>query len=446
MGAGMRWALARVAVAVTAMVAIAFVVPLGIAIGDLAQQRAEEQAQAQVNAIEPLLAVTTDRTELSEAMATMSDAPDIAVVLPDGTRLGTGRASAQQLAEVLRVRRAETVPVPGGSALVQPEAVGGSGELALIEVFIGSGDQTAGVLHGRLIVAALALALVAASTLAADRLAFRIVRPARRLAQASRLLGEGDTAVRVDATGPRELREAGLAFNAMADRVVQLLAAERELTADLSHRLRTPLTALKVNVNALGEVPAASAAREAVVRLEQEVDSIIRATRGGAAGGPSDLSAVVADRMEFWSVLAEDEERPWELVAAGGPIPVQVPAPELAAALDVLLGNVFRHTPEGTAFQVTVHPGEGGAALLVDDAGPGLNQHGRDTRRGEGSGEVGSTGLGLDIVRKLAERTGGSFSLDSSPLGGAQVLLRIPMAMMAGPDSIPRQRRRDRRR
>jgi signal transduction histidine kinase len=440
----MRWALARVAVAVTAMVAIAFVVPLGIAIGDIAQQRAEEQAQAQVNAIEPLLAVTTDRIQLSEAVATMSDAPDIALVLPDGFRLGTGRASAQQLAGVLQEKRAQTLPVPGGSALVQPEAV--TGGLALIEVFIGSGDQTAGVLHGRLIVLALALALVAASTLAADRLAFRIVRPARRLAEASRLLGEGDTAVRVDATGPRELREAGLAFNAMADRVVHLLAAERELAADLSHRLRTPLTALKVNVNALGEIPAAAAAREAVLRLEQEVDSIIRTARGGVAGGTSDLSAVVSDRMEFWSVLAEDEERPWELVSAGGPIPVQAPAPDLAAALDVLLGNVFRHTPEGTAFQVTVHPGEGGAALLVDDAGPGLTQHGRDTRRGAGSGEVGSTGLGLDIVRKLAERTGGSFSLDRSPLGGAQVLLRIPMAVVPAADSFPRQRRRDRRR
>ena len=443
MGAGMRWALARVALAVTAMLAIAFVVPLGIAIGDIAQQRAEEQAQAQVNAIEPLLAVTTDRIQVTEAIATMSDAPDIAVVLPDGNRLGTGRASAQQLAAVRLASRAETVPVPGGSALVQPEEVAGGG-LALIEVYIGSGELTEGVLRGRLIVGGLALALVAASTLAADRLAARIVRPARRLAQASRLLGEGDTAVRVDATGPRELREAGLAFNAMADRVVHLLAAERELAADLSHRLRTPLTALKVNVNALGEIPAAAAAREAVVRLEQEVDSIIRTARGGAAVGPSDLSAVVADRMEFWSVLAEDEERPWELVSVGGPVPVQVPAPELAAALDVLLGNVFRHTPEGTAFQVTVHPGEGGAALLVDDAGPGLNQHGRDTRRGEGSGEVGSTGLGLDIVRKLAERTGGSFSLDRSPLGGAQVMLRIPMA--AGAVPIPRPRRRDRRR
>jgi signal transduction histidine kinase len=130
---------------------------------------------------------------------------------------------------------------------------------------------------------------------------------------------------------------------------------------------------------------------------------------------------VVAERMAFWSALAEDQERPWHLVGATAPTPVPVAAPELAAALDAVLGNVFRHTPEGTAFQVTVHQGRGSVAILVDDAGPGLDEPDRALRRGVGSGQVGSTGLGLDIVRKLAERTGGSLTIDRSPLGGAQV-------------------------
>jgi signal transduction histidine kinase len=297
------------------------------------------------------------------------------------------------------------------------------GQLVLIEVFIGSGQDTAGVARGWLILCAVALVLVAGSTLVADRLATRIVRPARHLALASRQLGDGDTSVRVDASGPYELHEAGLAFNSMADRVVQLLMAEREMVADLSHRLRTPLTALSLNVNALGDVPAAAATREAVVKLEQEVDSIIRTARGGTAGGSCDMAAVVTERMAFWSALAEDEERPWQLVGAGSPVGIPVAGPELAAALDALLGNVFRHTPEGTAFQVTVHQGTSSAAVLVDDAGPGLVDADRAMRRGEGSGAVGSTGLGLDIVRKLAERTGGTLTLDRSPLGGAQIHL-----------------------
>jgi signal transduction histidine kinase len=417
----MRWALARVALAVTSMVALAFLIPLGFAIDHIAAQRAFADAQARIAAIEPLLAVTMDRTQLQGALATMSGVEDIALRLPGGVVLGTSHASPAQLSQVAAQHRAETLAVPGGSVLVQPEVVDG-GKLTLIEVFIDAGRIHKGVVRGWLILSAVAVVLVAGSTLVADRLATRVVGAARHLADASRKLGDGDTTVRVTADGPNELREAGDAFNTMADRVVHLLAAERELVADLSHRLRTPLTALRLNAQALGNVPNAASTREAVAKLEQEVDQIIRAARGGTAvSGSCDVAAVVAERMEFWSALAEDQERMWQVVGATGPVHVPVAAPEVAAALDAVLGNVFRHTPEGTAFQVTVHQGNGSVAILVDDAGPGLDDAARAVRRGEGSGRVGSTGLGLDIVRKLAERTGGSLNIDRSPLGGAQV-------------------------
>lgn len=417
----MRWALARVALAVTSMVALAFLIPLGFAIDHIAAQRAAAEAQARIAAIEPLLAVTTDRTQLQGALETMTGAQDIALRLPGGVVLGTSHASAKQLSQVSAQGRAQTLAVPGGSVLVQPEVVD-DGRMTLIEVFIDAGKTHQGVVRGWLILSGVALVLVAGSTLVADRLATRVVGAARHLAEASRKLGDGDTAVRVTADGPNELREAGDAFNTMADRVVHLLAAERELVADLSHRLRTPLTALRLNAQALGDVPNAASTREAVAKLEQEVDQIIRAARGGtASSGSCDVAAVVAERMAFWSALAEDQERPWQLVGASGPAHVPVAGPELAAALDAVLGNVFRHTPEGTAFQVTVHQGNGSVAVLVDDAGPGLDDAARAMRRGEGSGRVGSTGLGLDIVRKLAERTGGSLTIDRSPLGGAQV-------------------------
>jgi signal transduction histidine kinase len=422
----MRWALARVALAVTSMVALAFLIPLGFAIDHIAAQRAYADAQSRVAAIEPLLAVTTDRTALQGALDTMDGYQDIALRLPDGGSLGSSRATTQQLNAVAAAGRAATLAVPGGTVLVQPEVVTGGGT-TLIEVFIDTGHTRQGVARGWLILTAVALTLVLGSTLVADRLATRVVGAARHLADASRKLGDGDTSVRVEADGPNELREAGVAFNTMADRVVQLLAAERELVADLSHRLRTPLTALRLNANALGDMPEAASTREAVAKLEQEVDAIIKTARGGttargADGGTTcDVAAVVAERMAFWSALAEDQERAWQLVAAAGPAPVPVAAPELGAALDAVLGNVFRHTPEGTSFQVTVHRGEDSVAILVDDSGPGFREPDRALRRGEGTGGVGSTGLGLDIVRKLAERTGGSLTVDRSPLGGAQV-------------------------
>jgi signal transduction histidine kinase len=421
----MRWALARVALAVTSMVALAFLIPLGFAIDHIAAQRAYADAQSRVAAIEPLLAVTTDRTALQGALDTMNGYQNIALRLPGGDSIGSSRATKRQLDAVAAAGRAATLAVPGGTVLVQPEVV--TGGTTLIQVFIDTGHTRQGVARGWLILSSVALALVLGSTLVADRLATRVVGAARHLADASRKLGDGDTSVRIDAVGPHELREAGVAFNTMADRVVQLLAAERELVADLSHRLRTPLTALRLNANALGDMPEAASTREAVAKLEQEVDTIIKAARGGttartAEGGTScDVAAVVAERMAFWSALAEDQERPWQLVAAAGPAPVPVAAPELGAALDAVLGNVFRHTPEGASFQVTVHRGEGSVAILVDDSGPGFKEPGKALRRGEGTGGVGSTGLGLDIVRKLAERTGGSLTVDRSSLGGAQV-------------------------
>jgi signal transduction histidine kinase len=234
--------------------------------------------------------------------------------------------------------------------------------------------------------------------------------------------------------GPTELRLAAVAFNSMADQVVQLLANERELAADLSHRLRTPLTVLRLNAASLGEGPAADQTRAAVAQLEREVDTIIRTAREAkpqtTAPGPGagcDAAEVVRERMEFWSALAEDEGRKVRTAGIDRPVRIPVARADLAAALDALLGNVFRHTPEGTAFAVDVHHAEGAVIVLVSDAGPGIKDPGAAMARGRGSGSDGSTGLGLDIVRRLAESTGGDVRIGSSVLGGTEVRIWIQL-------------------
>jgi signal transduction histidine kinase len=105
-----------------------------------------------------------------------------------------------------------------------------------------------------------------------------------------------------------------------------------------------------------------------------------------------------------------------------GPVPVGTGAAELAACLDALLGNVFAHTPEGTACAVdlAVRPG-GGAILTVSDNGPGFT--GTDPVRRGASG-AGSTGLGLDIARQTAEASGGALTVHSGP-GGATVVVEL---------------------
>ncbi|MEU3715440.1 sensor histidine kinase [Streptomyces californicus] len=437
----MRWALVKVCLAVTAMVVIAFAVPLGIVIRELASDRAFSDAERQAATIGPTLSITTDRAELTRAV--LSTEPGgrghLAVHVPvEGGPLdiGTQRAARQDVETVREDGRASVAEVEGGFALLQPTALG-TGEIAVVEVYVPEDEVSNGVATAWLMLAGVGLALIVGSIAVADRLGVRMVRPAQRLAGAAQELGEGKLATRVPEEGPTELRSAAVAFNSMADQVVQLLANERELAADLSHRLRTPLTVLRLNAASLGEGPAAEQTRAAVQQLEHEVDAIIRAAReqrphaqGSPAEAGCDASEVIRERMSFWSALAEDEGRETRVAGADRAARIPVARPELAAALDALLGNVFRHTPVGTAFAVDVHHSGDAVIVLVSDAGPGIaDPRAALARGGSGSGgeggSVGSTGLGLDIVRRVAESTGGDLRIGRSVLGGTEIRIWI---------------------
>ncbi|MGC0211096.1 sensor histidine kinase [Streptomyces levis] len=452
----MRWALVKVSLAVTTMVVLAFAVPLGLVIREMARDRAFSNAEREAAAVAPALSITTDRDQLERVVASAGSDAGMAVHIPagDGKRaleLGRQRAADQDIAAVRKLGRASTTGVPGGSTLLQPVALS-TGEIAVVEVYVPESEVTNGVGTAWAVLAGVGIALVVGSVAVADRLGVRMVLPARRLVEGAHELGEGKLGARVPEEGPSELRLAAVAFNSMADQVVQLLANERELAADLSHRLRTPLTVLRLNTASLGEGPAAEQTRTAVEQLEREVDTIIRTAREAkpqtAAAGPGagcDAAEVVRERMAFWSALAEDEGRKWRVAGADRPVRIPVARADLAAALDALLGNVFRHTPEGTAFAVDVHNAEDAVIVLVSDAGPGIPDPEAAMARGRGSGSDGSTGLGLDIVRRLAESTGGDVRIGSSVLGGTEVRIWIQLDGRAPSGGGHRQLRRRRR-
>jgi signal transduction histidine kinase len=412
------------------MVALAFLIPLALTVRETAHDKAFADAEQQAAAMAPVLAVTTDadalRTALASTPAGASD--DIAIHLPTGQTVGTSHANGSALAATTRHPTATTTEALGGYTVLQPVVLG-QGAVAVVEVYVPDAELNQGVGTAWLTLSGVALVLVISSTLLADRLAARLVRAARHLAEVARSLGSGDTSVRVTTQGPYELREAGQAFNTMAGRMEQMLAAERELAADLSHRLRTPLTALRLNAATLGTSAEADQTRDAVSRLEQEVDQIIRAARGqGRSVGPMrcDAVEVLRERLAFWSALAEDQGRAWRLLGANTPAPVPVAATELASVMDVLLGNVFRHTDEQVGFSVGLATDRGAVFVVVEDAGPGIADPTAALRRGHGAGGRGSTGLGLDIVRRIAENAGGGVHIGRSKLGGTQVHVWFP--------------------
>jgi signal transduction histidine kinase len=415
----MRRVLVLVSLAVSSMVALAFVLPLAVVVRDLARDQAFSDAERQAAALGPALAITTSHAQLERALLSTQAGAEgrIALHLPGAVTIGVGYASAAQVAAARTSGREADVSVPGGYAVLEPVALAGTARrVAVIEVFLPGSALSDGVLRSWTLLGLVAVALVVGSVLVADRLGARSVRATTRLASAATALGEGDLSVRVPPEGPPELAEAGQAFNAMADRIRGLLAAERELAADLSHRLRTPLTALRLSAGA--------ELTPALDQLEREVDLIIRAVRAPATTEPvgCDAAQVLRERLAFWSVLAEDEGRRWELAGTEERAPLPVPAADLSDAIDALLGNVFQHTTWGTAFGVTLHQGSGVTGILVSDAGRGIADP--DAALCRGTSGAGSTGLGLDIARRVTEATGGNLRVSrSTTLGGAEIQL-----------------------
>jgi signal transduction histidine kinase len=271
--------------------------------------------------------------------------------------------------------------------------------------------------------------------LLADRLGRRLVGSVTALAGTADRLAQGDLSARADPGGARELQRVGEELNRLAGRIGELLSAEREEVADLAHRLRTPATALRLDVDALPDPDARARLAADLAALNQVVDEVIRTARRPVREGArpeADLVEVAAERVGYWSALAEDTGRPLTARLPERPVPVRSSRDDLAAALDALLENVFAHTPDRVParVEVAVRP-EGGGLLTVEDGGPGLPDEltgpspPDERAAGQGTSGRGSTGLGLDIARRTAEAAGGGLRLATGSLGGARIELRL---------------------
>ncbi|MEU4804682.1 HAMP domain-containing sensor histidine kinase [Actinosynnema sp. NPDC023587] len=401
----MRGLLTRAVAWPAVLVGVLLFVGSALLLVTAAAGRAASDDGHDVAAVAAVLAVTADPDAVRGALTRTAAGREgrLAVHLPDGTTIGVGTGVAELT---------EVSTVDGGRAVVE---VSGSAPTFTAGLWAELGT----------LLSAASLA-VAVAVVVGRRLSTPVVDALAALADTATRIARGDGDRRIRVKGPPELAALATAINAATDRTERLLAKEREMIADVSHRLRTPLTALRLDADAIGGGPVADRIRSAVTALGHDVDRIIESLHPVATavgGGSCDVVEVVRARMGFWSAHAEDQGRPCEVDLPCGPMPVPLSADELGAVVDALLENVFHHTPARSALTVAVVGHAGWITLVVEDGGPGIADPERALHRGSSGG--GSTGLGLDIARAAAEATGGTIHVERGRLGGARIRLRL---------------------
>jgi signal transduction histidine kinase len=419
----MRRRITALVAATTSVVLLAFLVPAAYLVLRVARTNVETRAQSQMQSLIPLVALGDNNSTRVAVNSARTQGFLVWVTLTDGTVIGNDPAGGKldaagaQTATVTDIEA--STGVPGGILFAQP--VSRDGGTVVIRILATDLQLRAGVHRTWTILGLLGLTLFLLSLLVADRLARSLARPVSQLAIAAGQLEDGDLETRVEPDGPPEVREVGMALNRLAKRIVELLAAEREAVADLSHRLRTPLTALRLDAGSLVDSDERARLIADIDALDFVVDALIQEARRPVTdpmGAECDPADVLNSRLTFWTILAREQDRAINADIQTDGRRVRVGASELGAAVDALLGNVFAYTPAGTALSVRACPQDDGVLIVISDSGPGLDPNVEIERGRSGHG---STGLGLSIVRRTAESAGGVVTFGPSPTGGLEV-------------------------
>ncbi len=414
-------------VALTAAVLLALLVPLGLLARTLATDQAMTAARQEAQGL-TVLAATSDRSRLREAVQALNNGDRrTTVFLPDGTAMGA--AAARTPSVELAVRgQAFTATTGAGQEVLLP--VAGADGVAVIRTFVPDSQLRAGVPAAWATLALVGAFLLGAAAVVGSALARRLSRSVTVLAEVAERVGAGDLNAKVEPAGPPEVVSVGRVLNDLGARIRQMLTQERELSADLSHRLRTPVTALRLDVDSLSDPEERARMAAHVDALTTAVDAAVSAARSpGRPPVPArcDAGQVVRERALFWSVLAEETHRPFTVSAPDAPVQVGVSADLLGAALDALMDNVLSHTPTGTPFALDVRTTrDGGVDVAVEDAGPGVAARELAHRGNSGAG---STGIGLDVARRTAAHAGGRVAVRRGSAGGARVVMSFPATL-----------------
>jgi two-component system, OmpR family, sensor kinase len=270
----------------------------------------------------------------------------------------------------------------------------------------------------------------------------RSLAPVERMRRQVARRAAGDLSPLPDGELPEEVLPLVQELNLLFGRVRSAFTAQQQFVADAAHELRSPLTALKLQAQALRRSPDEAAREAAVARLNDGIDRAIQllgqllvlAREEGehVAGGrwqPVDLQDVA--REVLGEVLPQAQARGIDLgVATAQAVSLPAQREGLQILLRNLVDNAVKYTPEGGQIDVSLLAGDGTPRIVVEDSGPGIPEGERERvfdrfYRVAGSSAPGS-GLGLAIVRTIAQRHGATVHLGRSErLGGLKVEVRF---------------------
>lgn len=433
----MRRRLSWLVIATTSTVVVSFVIPLCLLVRNLAEERAVSLVDQEARSIATVVATLNGRLQKAADRVAAIDRraiPSTGVLRSDGLTLGDAADMAEdpEVAAIASTTGSQQYIDDRGARVLVSFYVSdadGVAQSIVVRSRVSEADLRHGVYTAWAGIVGLGALLLALALWLASGLGRRISEPLLQVAAAAHQLREGDLSARAPIRGTEETQELARALNGLADRTVELLEKERSAVGDLSHRLRTPVTALRLDAEAVSDRELALRLQEHIAALQVTIDTIVadarRPVRSDLPAG-CDAAETVRHRVAFWAVLAEDQGRPLRVAIPGWPVQVRVAEEDLADVVDVLIDNVFAHTPEGTAFEVSLTALAGQASLVVADEGPGLVVTAPGDRQG-------STGLGLDIVRRTAVDSGGRLHIGATSGGadgmgvGTRVELTLPL-------------------
>ncbi len=286
---------------------------------------------------------------------------------------------------------------------------------------------------------AFVVSVVVAAGLVAWLLARSISAPLRNLAEVAEELPDDLSRRASTDSGPAEVRAVASALNGTAERLGGILRRTQRVAADASHHLRTPLTGVRLRLEAIEDTTnqpevaqEARAATAEVDRLTHRIEQVLELARSDAAAVPiveQDVSGVVAERVDAASTLAREREVTITADVSPG-IVISAPRGALARVVDELIGNALAYAR--SRIVVSLSRTATSLQLTVADDGPGIPEGERESvfdRFHRGTSAVpGGSGLGLALVRETAEAMGGRVTAEASVDGGAAIRVVLPFS------------------